>query len=214
MPDRSAAERPLAIALQEWAAVCSALGEGRIMVTVRKGGIHEHGGALFRPEHNRFALLPSYLHQEATRLQPHLAGLVSTVDPIPGQHRIALWAEVAHVWKITDLDTVLALGPELPWSSAELGQRFAYRDEPWLYVLALRIYRFKAPLEIPDHPSYAGCRSWIPLHDELTVAGSSPVLSNGLFEIRLDRLNAVLAPGRPTSRGMVGPVKRLPRARP
>ncbi len=201
-------EQPLAIALQEWAAVCTALGEGRIVLTVRKGGIHERGGGLFRPEHDRFILLPTYLHQEPAKLQPHFAGLVTTSDPAPGRHRIALWAEVAHVWKITDLSTLHALGPELPWTTAEIDKRFAYRDEPWLYLLALRIHRFTTPLEIADDPSYAGCRSWIPLTAGIDLTSSSPVLSNGLFEIRIDRLNAVLAPGRPMSRGMVATGKR------
>lgn len=208
-----AAAQPVSVALQEWAAVCSALGEGRVVLTLRKGGIHERGGELFRPEHERFLLFPTYLHQEPAKLQPAFANLVNTKDPTPGVHRVALWAAVAHVWKITDLTTIHALGPELPWTVSEIDKRFAYRDEPWLYLLALRIHRFKNPLEIPDHASYAGCRSWIPLQDPVSVAESSPVLSSGLFEIRLDRLNAVLAPGRPISRGMVGPVKRPPTSR-
>ena len=200
MPDAPA---PLAIALQEWAAVCIALGEGRIVLTVRKGGIHERGGGFFQPEHQRFALLPTYLHQDPTRLQPPFAPLATVPDPLPGRHRIALWAEVAHVWKVTDLGTLQMLGPELPWSAAEVGKRFAYRDEPWLYALALRIHRFTVPLEIADDPAYAGCRSWIPLKRGLDLAGSSPVLPNGMFEIRMDRLNAVLDPGRPLSRGLI-----------
>ena len=212
-PDHQVPFALLTVALQEWAAVCVALGEGRVVLTLRKGGIHEHGGELFRPEHQRFVLFPTYLHQEPAKLQPHFAHLVSTVDPSPGVHRVALWAEVAHVWKITDLATIHALGPELPWTVAEIDKRFAYRDEPWLYVMALRIHRFKTPLEMADHASYAGCRSWIPLQQPVSVAESSPVLSNGLFEIRLDRLNTVLAPGRPISRGLLGPVKRAPRSR-
>ena len=49
--------------LQEWAVCCRALGEGRITLVVRKGGIHERGGGLFALEHQRFALLPTFQAQ-------------------------------------------------------------------------------------------------------------------------------------------------------
>ena len=60
-------DQPLSHGLQEWAVCCRALGEGRLILTVRKGGIHERGGGLFALEQQRFALMPTYLHQDATR---------------------------------------------------------------------------------------------------------------------------------------------------
>ena len=81
----------------------------------------------------------------------------------------------------------------------------AKSDEPWLYVVALRVMRLPRPVIIPDSPAYAGCRSWIPLENTVDLAGSTPVISTGRFEIRLDRINSVLNPGRPISRSMNSP---------
>lgn len=203
----------LAIALQEWAVCCSALGDGRVVLVVRKGGIHEHGGGFFKPEHDRFLLMPTYLHQDPLRLQQTFVADHAAVksDPAPGSHHLSLWAEVATVWKVTDLTLVQSLGPELLWTTEELATRFAYRDEPFLYVLALRVMRLPTPVTIPDVPAYAGCRSWIPLASPIQLAGSKPVVSTGRFEIRLDRINAVLSPGRAVSRTMTSPSIRTPR---
>jgi hypothetical protein len=184
----------LAIGLQEWAVACRALGEGRLVLAVRKGGIHERGGGLFQLEHQRFALLPTYLHQDAGRLAPARAPAFAAdaLDPEPGNLRVACWAEAARIWKATDLARVQALGGELLWSAAELATRFRYRDQPWLFVVALRVHRLPAVQAIPDHPSYAGCRSWIPLRQPIATAGSTPVVDEASFAARLAAIGATL----------------------
>jgi hypothetical protein len=184
----------LAIGLQEWAVCCRALGEGRIILVVRKGGIHERGGGLFRLEHERFALLPTHLHQDTGRLLPayggrYLAG-AGAVDP--GRIPVALWAEAARIWKVDALARVQALGEHLMWTADELAARFRYRDQPWLYVIALRVHRLPAIQDIPDLPAYAGCRSWIPLQDAITPAGSTPALDDAAFAARLAAVAAIL----------------------
>ncbi len=191
----SATPATLAIGLQEWAVACRALGEGRLTLVVRKGGIHERQGGLFALEHERFALLPTHLHQDAARLLPayggdYLAGVAA--DAQAGRHAVGLWAEAARIWKVTDQGRLAALGDELMWTQAELASRFRYRDQPWLYVVALRIQRLPAPIIIPDHPSYAGCRSWIPLRDQIPLAGSVPVLDDASFSARLASITSIL----------------------
>ena len=182
-------------ALQEWAAVCEALGDGRLMLTARKGGIHEQGGE-FRPEQERFLLLPTHLHQESDRLRNSLRlDVVRTATaPRPGQITVHLWAEVAKVWRVEDLMILQSVEPELAWTNSELETRFRYRDQPWLHVLALRVFRFPVPVLIPDDPAYGGCRSWIHLKQPIPTTGSVPVLSTGTFEIRLDRIDRTLRP--------------------
>ncbi len=191
----SAAAETLAIGLQEWAVACRALGEGRLILVVRKGGIHERQGGLFALEHGRFALLPTHLHQDAGRLLPAYTGdylADVAVDPAPGRHAVGLWAEAERIWKVTEPGRLAALGDELMWTEGELASRFRYRDQPWLFVVALRIHRLAAAVSIPDHPSYAGCRSWIPLLDHIPLAGSVPVLDDAAFATRLTRIAAVL----------------------
>jgi hypothetical protein len=181
----------IAVALQEWAAICDRLAAGRQILTVRKGGIHERGGGLFALEHDRFALLPTYLHQDASRV--HADTPVPT-DPSPGMHRIILWAEAVRIWKVTERRRLDAVADDLPWTAAELDARFAYKGQPFLFVVALRIHRLPAVLEIPDHPSYAGCRSWIPLRSPVDIAGSLPVLDDATFARRLALNAASLQP--------------------
>ena len=181
--------------LQEWAVCCRALEQGRLIVSVRKGGIHERGGGLFALEQQRFALMPTYLHQDATRVLPAFAaGYFADVqrDPAPGTITISGWAEAARIWKIGALARVLALGSELLWSGDELARRFAYRDQPWLYVVALRIHRLPQPVAIPDHPSYAGCRSWIPFTQPLSTSGSTAVLDDTTHAQRLAAIAGIL----------------------
>jgi hypothetical protein len=181
--------------LQEWAVCCTALDQGRIMLVVRKGGIHERGGGLFAPEHQRFALLPTFLHQDATRVLPVYAGeyfSANAIDPQPGSITIRLWAEARQIWQVNALERVQALNKELLWNSDELVRRFAYRDQPWLYVVALRIHRLPSPLVIPDHPSYAGCRSWIPLQAGVATSGSRPVLDEATYASRLAGIERML----------------------
>lgn len=188
-------DQPLSHGLQEWAVCCRALAEGRITLTVRKGGIHERGGRLFVLEQQRFALMPTHLHQDATRVLPAFAGAyfdAVAADPQPGVITITCWAEAMRIWKIGDLARVQALGPELLWSTDELARRFAYRDQPWLYVVALRVHHLPQAATIPDHPSYAGCRSWIPFKQVIPTSGSTPVLDAAAHADRLARIDRIL----------------------
>jgi hypothetical protein len=184
----------VAVGLQEWAAVCSGLGDGRLMLSLRKGGIHERGGGLFAPDHLRFALLPSHLHQTVDRVATGLRSAVAatSLPPVPGRIRVSHWAEVARTWRCRDLLAVQALAAESPYTPAEIATRFHYRDEPQIFVLALRIHRLPVPVEIVDDPAYAGCRSWIELNEAIATAGSVPVLDPGFFGARLGRIATLL----------------------
>jgi len=184
----------LRVALQEWAVCCAALAAGRGIALVRKGGVHERHGGLFAPEHERFVLLPTWLHQDASRLATALAGdLAASATPPPaGSIPVTVWAEVARTWRVTDAERLDRLGEEGLWSAAELRRRFAYRDQPWLHVLVLRVHRLAAPRVIADHPSYAGCRSWIPLVESVDTTASLPVLADAVFAARLAALATVL----------------------
>ena len=56
-------------ALKEWACVVRALGEGKQILLLRKGGIAEKGGE-FRMEEPDFFLFPTFEHQDKTKLKP------------------------------------------------------------------------------------------------------------------------------------------------
>jgi len=182
----------LTIGLHEWQVCCDALIAGTLSMVVRKGGIHERKGGLFAPEHDRFALIPTWLHQDAGRLR-NPRGMPVRPAPPAGQIPIPGWCEIAQVWRVTDLTRLLALGSELAWTEAELRARFAYRDQPFVFVLALRVWRFPEPVIIPDAPAYAGCRSWIPLLDLVSAQPAVAAMDEATFYSRLSTLNGSLS---------------------
>jgi hypothetical protein len=185
----------LRIGLQEWAVCVRALHDGRSCLIVRKGGIHEPQGGTFKPEHERFVLLPSYLHQDASRLLPEFGGAYlqeASTNPKPGRIPISCWAEVTRAWRCEDLGCIQRLGNELIWTGDELATRFRYRSQPWLYVCALRVWNLPTVVDIHDHPSYGGCRSWIPLTDGVITDGARPAIPDTAFAARIGNVAAIL----------------------
>ncbi len=195
--------RPLlAPALQEWVACCLALLSGRLLLVVRKGGIHERQGGGFALAHQRFALLPTREHQRSARLRPEFAALDPGLPPRPGTLEVAGWAEAAGVWQVRELPQLLALGNELAHTDEELAARFRYRGEPWLFVVALRVHRLAAVQCVPDLPRYAGCVSWVDLEPGIDPAGGRPVLASEDFAARLAGIARIL--GGPNAPGPGG----------
>src|SRR5687767_7531780 len=106
------------VAFKEWAVVCRALAEGRQALILRKGGIAEEGG-VFRPDHARFWLFPTYLHQQADGLKPESAALLPDVErdrPPPEVVRLTHYVEVPGVFRAAELTQVLDLDPLHVWS--------------------------------------------------------------------------------------------------
>jgi hypothetical protein len=174
----------LSIAFKEWAVICRALAEGRQSLILRKGGIAETGGE-FRPEHDRFLLLPTYFHEQHREgIKPELLPLLDAAEaerPPAGVLRFSHFVEVRDCRHVADLDRALALDPLHGWTAASVRQRFQYRA-PGLFALTVRTFRLKWPVEVPDRPEYSGCKSWVPLTDEVAVADAEPVLTEEAFE--------------------------------
>jgi hypothetical protein len=185
----------LRIAFKEWAVVCRALAEGRQALILRKGGIAETGGQ-FTPEHNRFWLYPTYAHEHLAGIKPEAAGLLGASEaerPPAGTLRLTHFATVSGVYYVQQLFGALLLDDLHIWSEATVRQRFAYRS-PGLYVLPVRVYRAAAPIELPERPEYAGCRTWVDLERDLPTEGATPVLSDAAFEALLQTLDLRLTP--------------------
>jgi len=172
----------LRIAFKEWAAVCLALASGRQSLVIRKGGIAEAGGA-FAPEHDRFWLYPTYVHQQQTGLRPDAADLLRQAEadrPPAGVVRLTHFAEVSGVYHVHQLFGVLLLEDLHVWSEETIRAWFAYRT-PGLFVLPIRVYQAARPVELPETPEYAGCRSWVDLGRDLSIDGATPVIGDRAF---------------------------------
>src|SRR5438874_771392 len=120
LPMRSSDNR----AFKEWAAVCRALGEGRQILILRKGGIAE-GPRGFEVTDKQFFLYPTYLHQSASGVIPEWRPVFEAcVDPAPGQVSIGHYAIVSSWSRIRTIETLRALRGQHVWSDAVVEERF------------------------------------------------------------------------------------------
>jgi hypothetical protein len=189
------------VAFKEWAIVCRALAEGKQALILRKGGISETGGE-FRPEHHCFLLLPTFFHeQHRTGVKPEFLPLLDAAEtdrPPAGRLRFTHLADVTDVRKVTDLGTALALGPSHAWTDDTVRQRFHYRT-PGLYVMTVRVSALPAPVEVPERPEYAGCKTWVELVETVPTDGARPVMTDAAFADYTRAVDAVLTATRSSS---------------
>ena len=169
-PDSGSVSGVLSVrtAFKEWAAICRALASGRQDVVLRKGGIVEPGGA-FRPEHARFLLLPTFLHQSAESLVPQARDLLVGIDDDRPPESSVVFTHVAFVCaahRITDRRALDAYRHRHVWAESVVDERF-HRWQDELHVLEVTVTPLPSPVALPWRESYGGCRSWVELEHPL-----------------------------------------------
>jgi hypothetical protein len=182
-------------AFKEWAVICRALADGWQALILRKGGIAESDG-VFRVEHTRFWLYPTYVHQQKDGITPAMVSLLEQVEAERSPQdivRLTHFAEVAGIYHVHDLVGAWRLEGLHGWSQETVRARFEYRG-PGLYVLPVRVYRASQVFKLPETANYAGCRSWVELDRELSTEGATPVLSDKAFDDVLRTLDRLLEP--------------------
>jgi hypothetical protein len=190
-----AKELMLQIAFKEWAVICQALAHGRQALILRKGGVSE-GGGVFKPEHSRFWLYPTFVHQQRDGIKRTADPLLRNAEadrPPAGAIRLQYFAEVSGAYFVRHLEDALALDRFHLWSETTIRQRFAYR-EPGLFALPVRVYRMPAALELVESPEYEGCKTWVSLERELTKEGAMPVLDSRPYAEILEEIDGILNP--------------------
>jgi hypothetical protein len=182
-------------ALKEWSAVWEALATGRQSILLRKGGLAEAGEEFDVPA-SQFWLFPTYTHQQESALKHDAAIFLEKARAArPAQNRVRLThsAELAGVYHVHELLSAILLSHWHILSDHTVEERFAYQ-RPGIYVLVLRVYRAPQIHELIDMPSYAGCRSWVELDQDLPTEGGIPVLSDGEFSHLMRTLDRLLRP--------------------
>ena len=162
-------------ALTEWDAVTRAVLEGRTALLVRKGGILEQKDG-FGVQHGAFWLYPTFLHQNPAELRLEHHDWLRD-PPQPGHVQLEAFCTVEGVWKIENLETARALEVFNALTADALERRFLYRNKPWVHAILLRVHRAD-PHAILETPAYAGCTSWVPLEEDLSVTEPKPVMSD------------------------------------
>lgn len=160
--------------MKEWASVVAALGMGRQIVLLRKGGIVEakRGFELLHPD---FLLFPTFEHQHAAWLKPEFQELAGA--PADTGIHIEYLARVTGIFPAPN-----SIHAAHIWNGRFLTMRRQYRPDLPLYLILVRAYRLAHPCVIPDRPSYAGCKSWVNLTEEIDIGGATPVLDDAAYE--------------------------------
>ena len=171
------------MALKEWDVVCEALGSGRQIIVIRKGGIAEGKDGL-RFEHEEFALLPTFFHQQSERVVDEAdfaarqAGAEGERESVEIRHAATLvWHRV-----VTDRDVLAKLQSFHILAPAEVESRFEQKPAPGVQVALLRVYRLDPPQRVTWQKSFGGCRSWAEMEtDLLDTCSRVSVLSDERF---------------------------------
>jgi hypothetical protein len=167
--------------LKEWATVCAAIGDGRQIVLLRKGGIYESSGE-FELEHRQFVFFPTYLHQKLEMLKPEAQKGFEPRNAEPNQIELSLAGEVTDIIQLKSRQQADEIDDQHIWTAPLLDMRFDYRPENPLYLLLVRAYRLAKPVTVENTPAYAGCKSWVPLEERISTAGAKAVLDDTSYQ--------------------------------
>ena len=180
-------------ALKEWDVVCEALGSGRQVIVMRKGGIAE-GKEGLRFEHGEFVLLPTFFHQQSERVVPEAdfaarqAGSEGERESVEIRHAATLvWHRV-----VTDLALLAKLQAFHILTPQEVETRFEQKPSPGVQVALLRVFRLDPPRRVAWRKSFGGCRSWAEVDDDLESCSRVSVLSDERFAELERELRAIL----------------------
>lgn len=184
----------LHVGLKEWASVCSALEEGRQIILIRKGGIHESAGR-FELENPQFLLFPTYLHQNAKMLKAAEQGRVTLANTEPEQITLSAAGEVTDIIQLKSRQQMDVLDDQHIWTPPLIDMRFNYRPENPLFLLLLRIWRLANPVTVQNTVEYAGCKSWVPLTKPVDTNDVKPPLADVDYDAKrgliIERLASV-----------------------
>jgi hypothetical protein len=180
-------------ALKEWDVVCEALGSGRQVIVIRKGGIAEGKDGL-RFEHTEFALLPTFFHQQAERVLPDAdfaarqGGADGERESVEIRHAASLvWHKV-----VTDRALLGKLQAFHILTPEEVEARFNQRPAPGVHIALVRVYRLDPPQRVAWQKSFGGCRSWAEMDADLESCTRVSVLSDEHFAELERELRAIL----------------------
>ncbi len=183
-------------ALKEWAISAESLAQGRQILLLRKGGLHDEDGA-FHLEHPEFFLMPTWFHQERGLVKPAHQDLWQQAPRQSDENaKVAYlrhFARVEQVWKLREnAERALQMAAHI-YSSSYLNLRFAYQEDKPLLCAALRVWKLDEPIRYELRPQDLGCKSWVEWAEPLETS-AAPALGDETFARKLQELRDVLAP--------------------
>jgi hypothetical protein len=174
------------VALKEWESVVAALASGVQICLLRKGGIVEAARGGFHLREQKFLLFPTYEHEHLLLLKDEYKRLMR--PGCAGEISIALVCTVTDIFTAPPFQALQNAGDFYIWNDTFLRKRTDYKPDLPLYCILVRASRLQPPRTIPERPSYAGCKSWVHLTEEIPVDGAIPVLSAEEYGARRNAL--------------------------
>lgn len=154
------------LALKEWGAVAHALLDGRQVLLLRKGGIHEKAFAL--PGAPRFVLFPTVAHSHAERVRPEhrdlLAPGAADVDEERGTFAVRCGVRLVEAIPVERPGGLAEVADLHIWTAASIqADRLDFRPRHALQALVVDAFELPEPVTLPRLPVYGGCTSWVEL---------------------------------------------------
>ena len=178
-------------ALKEWATVITALENGDQTVLLRKGGILETSSG-FKVEDKKFALFPTYEHQDNSSLKSQFYRYLADVreqKPRDGFNKITSYAEVLAEHDVSSMQKIEELSDFHIWSDSYMVERMNWMPQKPMTAIFLKVYKV-APTEIPVLPEYHGCKSWIELN--VNTGPGSAVLNEAELQQKLSEFRSIV----------------------
>jgi hypothetical protein len=178
-------------ALKEWATVIKALENGNQTVLLRKGGILE-ADSCFKLESEKFALFPTYEHQDNASLKSQYYGYLADArenKPEEGVNMITSVAEVVEDHDIVSMDKIEKLSPFHIWSDSYIVERMNWMPEKPMKAIFLKVYKIPTT-EVPLLSQYHGCKSWIELN--VNSESGKAVLNEAELQQKLSEFRRII----------------------
>ena len=184
------------VALKEWAVTAKVLSQGKQILILRKGGIHQEDKN-FRIIHPNFLILETYEHQKPELVKPEFSDMCqSLIDSPPLDEGVVLfnlWAKVTHKFELRDEQDLLKINENHLWTGDYAKSRFHWRPSQPLTIALLRVYKLHEPIEVPVSSEFAGCKSWIEFNKPVEIGEMTPVLDESQYKKISKSLKEILS---------------------
>jgi len=90
------------------------------------------------------------------------------------------------------------LDGEHVWSESYINMRLNWEPYKPLFAVIVRAYNLPEPITVTAYPEYSGCKSWVDLHEPVSINGAKPVIENDEeFERRVEQIRESLLSAAP-----------------
>ena len=183
------------LALKEWAVAVEALGTGKQILVLRKGGI-DRSDKDFRIVHPEFLLYPTHEHQRAALLKPEYRddlARIPTKDDVTEPVELGFWVRVTDKFELRDEAELARLSRFHIWTDDYAQKRLYWRPKYPLTVAFLRVYSMREVQLMDVTDEYLGCKSWVELRQSLPLGELAPVLDDDEYEARARAVREAMA---------------------